>query len=100
MVMCLTNVRRPSNKRRRALANVCHLFKLCLRWLQNGDAPTTQASPCNPSSTKVCATPTLVHLTLPDLRRAPMGTSRIRVSDLRFLCSGHGNSKSLLLIYN
>jgi hypothetical protein len=45
-------------------------------------------SPYNPSSTQVCATLTLARLTLPDLRWAPVGTSQISVSDLRFLRSG------------
>jgi hypothetical protein len=72
MVACLTNACRPL--------------------MIKGDAPTIHASPYNPSSTQVCATPTLARLTLPDLRRAPMGASQIRVSDLRFLHSAFAAS--------
>jgi hypothetical protein len=47
----------------------------------------------NPSSTQVCATPTLARLALPDPRRAPVGAYQISVSNLRFLRS----AQSLIL---
>jgi hypothetical protein len=72
MMMCLTNARRPL--------------------MIKGDTPTTRASPYNPSSTQVCATPTLACLALLDMRRTPMGASQISVSILRFLRSASAAS--------